>query len=82
MQAARIIQPNQPLQVQQLDTPRNKGSQVFVKIMSSGSIGIVCTLCEQGLKSYNRYATDCNSMKVVACSYVYTDFMDRGPQDR
>src|ERR1051326_209253 len=36
MQAARIIQPNQPLQVQQLETPKPKGSQVLVKILSSG----------------------------------------------
>lgn len=36
MQAARIIEPNQPLQIQQLETPKPKGSQVLVKVVSSG----------------------------------------------
>jgi alcohol dehydrogenase, propanol-preferring len=36
MEAARIIQPNESLQIQQLDTPKPKGSQVLVKVNSSG----------------------------------------------
>lgn len=36
MKAARIIQPKQPLAVQQMETPRPKGSQVLVKILSCG----------------------------------------------
>ena len=36
MEAARIIQPNEPLQIQQLETPKPKGSQVLVKVNSSG----------------------------------------------
>jgi alcohol dehydrogenase, propanol-preferring len=36
MKAARILQPKEPLVVQEIDTPRPKGSQVLVKILSSG----------------------------------------------
>src|ERR671926_1017300 len=36
MEAARIIQPNESLQIQQLETPKPKGSQVLVKVNSSG----------------------------------------------
>jgi hypothetical protein len=36
MKAARIIQPNKPLEVQEMETPRPKGTQVLVKILSSG----------------------------------------------
>jgi hypothetical protein len=33
VKAARIIQPKQPLQVQQMETPKPKGPQVLVKIL-------------------------------------------------
>jgi alcohol dehydrogenase, propanol-preferring len=36
LKAARIIQPNESLQIQQLETPKPKGSQVLVKVNSSG----------------------------------------------
>ena len=36
MKAARIIQPNQPLQIQELPIPKPTGSQVLVKVQSSG----------------------------------------------
>jgi propanol-preferring alcohol dehydrogenase len=36
MQASRIITPKEPLQVQQIDTPKPRGSQVLVKVQSSG----------------------------------------------
>ena len=36
MEAARIIQPKESLQIQQLETPKPKGSQVLVKVNSSG----------------------------------------------
>jgi propanol-preferring alcohol dehydrogenase len=36
MEAARIIQPNESLQIQHLETPKPKGSQVLVKVNSSG----------------------------------------------
>jgi alcohol dehydrogenase, propanol-preferring len=36
MKAARIIKVNEPLKVQELQTPKPKGSQVLVKIQSSG----------------------------------------------
>jgi propanol-preferring alcohol dehydrogenase len=36
MKAARILQPKEPLVVQEMDTPRPKGAQVIVKILSSG----------------------------------------------
>ncbi len=36
MEAARIIQPNESLQIQQLETPKPKGSQVLVRVNSSG----------------------------------------------
>src|SRR5215475_14852668 len=36
MKASRIIKPNEPLQLQQLKTPKPKGSQVLVKVESSG----------------------------------------------
>jgi alcohol dehydrogenase, propanol-preferring len=36
MKAARIIKVNEPLQVQELQTPNPKGSQVLIKIQSSG----------------------------------------------
>jgi len=36
MRAARIVKPNEPLEVQQVETPRPRGSQVLVKVESSG----------------------------------------------
>src|SRR5438067_4354697 len=36
MQAARIVKVNEPLEVTQLETPKPKGSQVLVKVLSSG----------------------------------------------
>src|SRR5579884_1444003 len=36
MKAARIVKPKEPLQIQELDTPKPKGSQVLVRIESSG----------------------------------------------
>ena len=36
MKAARILKVNEPLQVQELQTPKPKGSQVLIKIQSSG----------------------------------------------
>src|SRR5437879_13915835 len=36
MKAARIIKPKKALQVQELETPKPKGSQVLVKVLSSG----------------------------------------------
>jgi propanol-preferring alcohol dehydrogenase len=36
MRSARIVKPKEALQVQELDTPKPKGSQVLVKVLSSG----------------------------------------------
>lgn len=36
MQAARIVKVNEPLEVEQLETSRPKGSQVIIKVQSSG----------------------------------------------
>ncbi|MDE1765629.1 MAG: alcohol dehydrogenase catalytic domain-containing protein [Thaumarchaeota archaeon] len=36
MEAARIIRVNEPLEIQNLDTPKPKGSQVLIKVQSSG----------------------------------------------
>src|SRR5437667_2203619 len=36
MKAARIVQPEQPLELQELQTPVPKGAQVLVKVQSSG----------------------------------------------
>ena len=36
MQASRIITPKEPLEVQTIDTPKPRGSQVLVKVQSSG----------------------------------------------
>jgi alcohol dehydrogenase, propanol-preferring len=36
MKASRIIKPNEPLQLQELETPKPKGSQVLIKVESSG----------------------------------------------
>ena len=36
MKGSRIVRPNEPLQLQELETPRPKGSQVLVKVHSSG----------------------------------------------
>ncbi len=36
MQAARIVEVNEPLEVTQLETPKPKGSQVLIKVESSG----------------------------------------------
>ncbi len=36
MEAARIVKPNKPLQLQELGTPKPKGSQVLIKVESSG----------------------------------------------
>ena len=35
MKAARIVKPKEALQVQELETPKPKGSQVLVKVHSS-----------------------------------------------
>ncbi|HYY41012.1 MAG TPA: alcohol dehydrogenase catalytic domain-containing protein, partial [Nitrososphaera sp.] len=36
MKAARIIEVNEPLQVQELQTPKPKGSQTLIKVQSTG----------------------------------------------
>ena len=36
MRAARIVEVNQPLQLQDVQTPVPKGAQVLVKVQSSG----------------------------------------------
>jgi len=36
MRAARVVKPNEPLEVQQLETPKPRGSEVLVKVESSG----------------------------------------------
>jgi propanol-preferring alcohol dehydrogenase len=36
MKAARIVKPKQSLEIQEIDTPKPKGSQVLVKVQSSG----------------------------------------------
>jgi alcohol dehydrogenase, propanol-preferring len=36
MNAAQIVKPNESLQIQQIETPKPKGSQVLIKINSSG----------------------------------------------
>jgi propanol-preferring alcohol dehydrogenase len=36
MKAAKIVRPNEPLQIQESQTPRPKGSQVLVKVQSCG----------------------------------------------
>jgi alcohol dehydrogenase, propanol-preferring len=36
MNAAQIVKPKEALQVKQLETPKPKGSQVLVKMKSSG----------------------------------------------
>jgi alcohol dehydrogenase, propanol-preferring len=36
MKASRIIKPNKPLQLQELETPKPKGSQVLITVESSG----------------------------------------------
>lgn len=36
MEAARIVKPKQPLQIQQLETPKPRGTQVLVKVQSVG----------------------------------------------
>jgi propanol-preferring alcohol dehydrogenase len=36
MKTARIIKLNEPLQVQELETPTPKGTQVLIKMQSSG----------------------------------------------
>jgi alcohol dehydrogenase, propanol-preferring len=36
MKAARIVNVNEPLQIQELQTPKPKGSQILIKVQSSG----------------------------------------------
>ena len=36
MKAARIVKLNEPLEIQDLQTPKPKGSQILIKILSSG----------------------------------------------
>ncbi len=36
MDTARIIKPNQPLKIQELEIPKPRGSQVLVKVQSVG----------------------------------------------
>src|SRR5919197_3640663 len=51
MKAARIIKVNQPLQVEELETPKPKGSQVLVKVHSSGVCHSDIHLWEGGYQS-------------------------------
>src|SRR5215472_10067841 len=48
MKAARIIKPKEALQVQDLETPKPKSSQVLVKVLSSGVCHSVIHLWEGG----------------------------------
>ena len=36
MKSARIVKPKESLEVQELETPKPKGSQVLIKVQSSG----------------------------------------------
>lgn len=36
MKAARTVNVNEPLQIQELQTPKPKGSQILIKVQSSG----------------------------------------------
>ena len=36
MKVARIVEPNKPLEIKEFEIPKPKGSQVLVKIQSSG----------------------------------------------
>jgi len=36
MEAARIVKVNEPLEIQKLETPKPKGSQVLIKVQSAG----------------------------------------------
>jgi propanol-preferring alcohol dehydrogenase len=36
VKAIRIVRPKEPLQIQEIETPKPKGSQVLVKLESSG----------------------------------------------
>jgi Zn-dependent alcohol dehydrogenase len=36
MKAARIVNVNEPLQIQELQPPKPKGSQILIKVQSSG----------------------------------------------
>jgi Zn-dependent alcohol dehydrogenase len=44
MNAARILKVNEPLQVQELQTPKPKGSQGLIKIQYSGVV-IAMSMC-------------------------------------
>jgi len=53
MQAARIITPKEPLEVKQLETPKPRGSQVLVKVQSSGVCHSDIHLWEGGYTGLN-----------------------------
>ena len=36
MKAVRVVRPKKPLKIQQLETPKPRGSEVLVKVQSAG----------------------------------------------
>jgi alcohol dehydrogenase, propanol-preferring len=38
MKAARIVNVNEPLQIQELQTPKPKGLQILIKVQSSSAV--------------------------------------------
>jgi propanol-preferring alcohol dehydrogenase len=50
MRSARIVKPNEALEVQELETPKAKGSQVLIKVQSSGVCHSDIHLWEGGYK--------------------------------
>ena len=53
MKSARIIKPKEPLQVQELDTPKPKGEEILIKVHSSGVCHSDIHLWEGGYEGIN-----------------------------
>jgi len=55
MKTARIVKPKESLQVQELETPKPKGSQILIKVQSSGVCHSDIHLWEGGYEVHMDY---------------------------
>ena len=83
MKSARIVKPKESLEVQELETPKAKGSQVLIKVQSSGVCHSDIHLWEGGYEGIEGQflKTDCIGLspdhkisalhlQTVVCHYV------------
>jgi alcohol dehydrogenase, propanol-preferring len=58
MKAARIVKVNEPLQIQEIQTPKPKGAQVLVKVQSAG-------VCHSDVHGWEEYYEGIDGQKLT-----------------